>query len=143
MSLKIDFVERAQKGENLSKLCREFGISRTTGHKWVRRFREQGYAGLEEESRRPKSAPLATAEDLVMAVLEARGKHPGWGPKKLEVVLRRRFKDQSPSRALQALGLVGVARNSVGALTPGVPARQRRPRAHAPGHASGRSTHAG
>lgn len=97
MSLKIEFVERAQKGEKLSKLCREFGVSRTTGHKWVRRFREQGYAGLEEESRRPKSAPLATAEDMVMAVLEARGKHPGWGPKKLEVVLRRRFKDQSPS----------------------------------------------
>ena len=97
MSLKIDFVERARKGEKLSKLCREFGVSRTTGHKWVRRFREQGYAGLEEESRRPKSAPLATAEDVVMAVLEARGKHPSWGPKKLEVLLRRRFKDQSPS----------------------------------------------
>jgi putative transposase len=97
MSLKIDFVERARKGENLSKLCREFGISRTTGHKWVRRFREHGYAGLEEESRRPKSAPLATAEDIVLAVLEAREKHPSWGPKKLEVVLRRRFLDQAPS----------------------------------------------
>lgn len=97
MSLKVEFVERAQKGEKLSKLCREFGISRTTGHKWVRRYREQGYAGLEEQTRRPKSAPLATAEELVVAVLESRRAHPSWGPKKLEVVLRRRFGDQTPS----------------------------------------------
>jgi transposase len=80
MSQKIEFVERAQKGEKLAKLCREFGVSRTTGHKWVKRFKEQGYDGLEDESRRPKTAPLATAEALVMAVLESRHAHPSWGP---------------------------------------------------------------
>src|SRR6187549_2903201 len=70
MSLKIEFVERAEKGEKVSRLCKEFGVSRTTGHKWINRFRERGYAGLDEESRRPHSAPLGTAEELVMAVLE-------------------------------------------------------------------------
>ena len=59
MSLKIDFVERAQKGEKISPLCEEFGISRTTGHKWIKRFEALGYAGLDEESRRPKTAPFA------------------------------------------------------------------------------------
>lgn len=97
MSLKIEFVERADKGEKVAPLCREFGISRTTGHKWLKRFRELGYEGLEEESRRPRSTPLATAEDLVLAVLEARDAHPRWGPKKLAVVLRRRFKELTPS----------------------------------------------
>lgn len=97
MSLKIEFVERANKGEKVAPLCRQFGISRTTGHKWLKRFRELGYEGLEEESRRPKSAPLATAEELVLAVLEARDAHPRWGPKKLEVLLRRRFKELTPS----------------------------------------------
>jgi len=97
MTLRIEFVERAKKGEPIAGLCREFGISRTTGHKWQKRFEEKGYEGLEEESRRPKSAPLATGEELVMAVLEARDKRPRWGPRKLQGLLRRRFGDQTPS----------------------------------------------
>jgi len=70
MSLKIEFVERAQKGETISALCREFGISRTAGNKWVKRSRDGGHEGLEEASKRPRNAPLATAEELVLAVLE-------------------------------------------------------------------------
>jgi len=97
MSLKIDFVERFQKGEKIAPLCVEFGISRTTGHKWVKRFEELGYAGLDEKSRRPKTAPFATAEDIVMAVLDARDAHPRWGPQKLQIVLQRRFGEQTPS----------------------------------------------
>jgi putative transposase len=96
MSLKIEFVERAAKGEPVAALCREFNVSRQTGHKWIKRFEEQGFAGLDERSRRPRSAPLATAEDLVMATLQAREAHPRWGPIKLQQLLRRRFADQTP-----------------------------------------------
>lgn len=111
MSLKIEFVERAEKGEAISALCREFGISRTAGHKWIKRFRERGYEGLEDASKRPKSTPLATAEELVVAVLESRESHPRWGPKKLEVLLRCRFGQQTLSertiaRILQRAGKV-------------------------------------
>jgi putative transposase len=98
MSQKIEFVERAAKGEPIAALCREFGVSRTTGHKWAKRYAERGHEGLDEESRRPKSAPFATAEDMVLAVLEQRRAHPSWGPEKLAIVLRRRFKDQTPSK---------------------------------------------
>jgi putative transposase len=102
MSRKIEFVERAVRGEPIAALCREFGISRTTGHKLVKRFKERGYDGLEDESRRPKSTPLATGEDIVLAVLEARRAHPSWGPEKLAIVLRRRFEDAAPSRCTVA-----------------------------------------
>lgn len=98
MSLKIDFVERAQRGEKIAVLCREFGISRTTGHKWVKRFEELGYEGLEEQSRRPKTTPLCTAEDIVIAILKAREKHPTWGPEKLYTLLQRRMADETPSK---------------------------------------------
>lgn len=99
MSLKLEFVKRATaRGVKLAPLCREYGISRVTGHKWLKRFREQGPDGLEERSRRPNSTPLATAEELVLAILEAREAHPRWGPKKLVVVLQRKFGDQAPSR---------------------------------------------
>ena len=47
MGLRLEFVERAENGEPLSTLCREFGIRRTAGHEWVKRFRARGYGGLE------------------------------------------------------------------------------------------------
>jgi putative transposase len=97
MSLRIEFVERLSKGEKISVLCREYGVSRTTGHKWAKRFADKGYEGLEEESRRPKSAPLTTGEDIVMAVLGARQKHLRYGPRKIRDLLRRRLGDQTPS----------------------------------------------
>lgn len=97
MGQRRDFVERAKKGETVSALCREFGVSRQTGHKWIKRFEEHGYEGLEERSRRPASAPLATAEDVVLGVLTERKRHPTWGPRKLAVILARTLGEAAPS----------------------------------------------
>ena len=51
------------------ELCREFGISEKTGYKWRKRFLEQGYSGLEEESRAPQKRPNTidgdTAAELI------------------------------------------------------------------------------
>ena len=35
--LRKEFVEAAKTSKNFSSLCREFGISRKTGYKWVER----------------------------------------------------------------------------------------------------------
>src|SRR5215472_8036148 len=118
MSLKIEFVERAAACEKIAPLCREFGISRTAGHKWWKRYQQQGYAGLEEQSRRPRSTPLATAEELVVATLQAREAHPRWGPRKLYGLLHRRFGDQTPAvrtiaRILKRANLVRERRKRV------------------------------
>lgn len=112
MTLKIEFVERAtREGANKSALCREFGISRQTGHKWLKRFARDGYEGLQEESRRPKSAPLASAEEVVVEVVRARDRYPKWGPKKLRTVLTRTLRERAPSvstieRVLRRFGKV-------------------------------------
>jgi putative transposase len=38
MSQKLEFVEKATaRGANVSALCAEYGISRQTGYKWLRR----------------------------------------------------------------------------------------------------------
>lgn len=98
MSLKMEFVERALKpGVRMTTLCREFGISRETGYKWLNRYKKLGPDGLEEQSRRPKNTPLATAEELVLAVIELRDAYPRRGPKKLFGQLQRRFGAQTPS----------------------------------------------
>jgi putative transposase len=112
MSQKIEFVERAMKpGVRMSTLCREYGVSRETGYKWLKRFKREGAEGLEERSRRPLTAPLATAEELVAAVLEFREKYPRRGPKKLFVLLEKKFGAVTPSvatiaRVLKRFGLV-------------------------------------
>jgi putative transposase len=113
MSLKLDFVEKAMEpGAKLAPLCREYGISRPTGTKWVKRFKQEGYAGLDERSRRPTSSPLSLAEELVMAVLEQRDRHPTWGAKKLRDLLMKRFAQATPSIATVAriLRRAGVVR---------------------------------
>jgi putative transposase len=98
MSSKIEFVESAIKPKaNIAALCREHGISRQTGYKLLKRFKKQGYEGLDEVSRRPKTTPLATAEDVVAAVLAVRARYPRWGAKKLMVVLRRSLGEATPS----------------------------------------------
>lgn len=112
MALKMEFVERAAKpGARISTLCREFGISRETGYKWLNRFKREGPDGLEERSRRPRATPLATAEDAVVAVLKMREAYPRRGPKKLFAMLQRKLGAATPSvatiaRILNRLGMV-------------------------------------
>jgi len=112
MCQKLEFVERATKpGARVSALCREYGISRETGYKWLNRFKRDGPDGLEERSRRPHASPLATAEELVAAVVEMREAYPRRGPKKLFVLLERKFGAATPSvatitRILTRFGMV-------------------------------------
>ncbi len=97
MSLKMEFVRRATApGTNISALCREYGVSRQTAHKWINRFNQEGYDGLEERSRRPRGTQQGTAEDMVIAIVKSREAHPSWGQHKLRVVLQRRFGARTP-----------------------------------------------
>jgi putative transposase len=119
MSQKLEFVEKATApGANVAALCRDYGISRQTGHKWLRRYREQGYLGLVEQSRRPASSPLATGEEIVVSILELKGRHPSFGPQKISQVLARKLGSNAPSRTtvarvLRRLGKVKRRRTPV------------------------------
>jgi transposase InsO family protein len=111
MSLKLQFVERAVlKGSNLTELCAEFGVSRQTGHKWLRRYRELGPLGLVEQSRRPDSTPSGTGEDVVLAILELRNQHSSWGPDKISRVLINRFGAATPSKSTVARALLRLGK---------------------------------
>ena len=103
MSSKRAFVEAAKRpGANISDLCREHGVSRPTGYKWLKRFRSGGYRALEELSRRPGESPSAMGEEVVSAVLSLRDKHPSWGPNKLSDIVRKALGEDGPSRATVA-----------------------------------------
>ena len=97
MDQRILFVARAtEEGANIRGLCREHGISPTTGYEWLRRAKELGRSGLADRSRRPHHSPSATAEALVREVLEVRREHPYWGGRKIHHVLRQRGRKGVP-----------------------------------------------
>jgi len=73
----------------MAALCREFGISRKTGYKLVRRYHEEGPAGLEDRSRAPRHHPHTVRAEIEAAIRAARHAHPTWGPKKLRAWLQR------------------------------------------------------
>ena len=94
MDQKLQFVaECLREVFSISELCERFGISRKTGYKWIERYLRNGAAGLEDRSRRPRSAPNATAPQIVEALLETRRRHPFWGGKKLLTVVHKRHPD--------------------------------------------------
>jgi transposase len=95
VSLRLEFVKLVLANGNISKLCREFGISRKTGYKWLRRYQENGAEGLQDRSRRPHTSPNRTPAEMERRVLALRDKQPAWGDRKI-------------SRILQNEGVVGV-----------------------------------
>lgn len=52
------------EGRSKSEVARDYRISRQWVHELVRRFDEQGESGLSSRSRRPRSSPARTPEDV-------------------------------------------------------------------------------
>src|SRR4051794_13834549 len=93
VDLRKEFVlAAAAPSVNISALCREYGISRNNGYKWLRRYQAEGRAGLEEHSRRPKTI-VGTDGEVVLRIIELRREYPKWGPKKLRQLLLRQGAD--------------------------------------------------
>ena len=85
----------------IAELCKQYGISRPTGYKWVRRFREEGEGGLLEHKRGPRCSPHRTSAEVEEMVVDLR-RHYGWGAKKLRQVMIR----SQPDRCWPALSTV-------------------------------------
>lgn len=67
----------------LSELSRNFGVTRKTAHKWLRRA-NSGEEGWElEKSRRPRHSPHRTPPEVQEKILAVRRDHPAWGARKI------------------------------------------------------------
>ncbi len=112
MSLREEFALKVlAQDESMIALCRQFGISRKTGYKWLSRFKKRGVAGLADGSTRPHTSPLKTSMAMVEQIIQLRGQHPRWGPEKLARMLEREHGRGAPSRktverVLKEAGLV-------------------------------------
>ena len=92
MKLRKEFVLRALAQDvPFRELCREFGISRKTGYKWLERFHERGLEGLVDQSTRPQSSPGRTTSEIAVEIIRLRQAHGTWGPKKIRKLLSKRL----------------------------------------------------
>ena len=88
MEQKQRFVSLVQSAHfTMAELCKEFGISRKTGHKWKARHAAGGFAALEEHSRAPKSVTCRTPHEVERWIVAEKQLHPTWGPKKIQRLL--------------------------------------------------------
>jgi putative transposase len=88
---RMRFVMTAERHEeSFAAICRQFGVSRRVGYKWVERYREAGVGGLLDHSRAPLHHPQAIAESVIEQCLAVRRAHPTWGPLKVRAFLERR-----------------------------------------------------
>jgi transposase InsO family protein len=83
--LRKEFVEAAKVSKNLSSLCREFGISRKTGYKWIERNNQS--LSLSDRSHTPFHIPGKTPAEIENAILQIRFENPEWGAKTILRVL--------------------------------------------------------
>lgn len=92
------FVVRAtSRNQPFKELCGFFGISRTTGYRWVSRYHGLGnLRDLGERSRRPHQVPNRTAPDIELKVLDLRAS-AGWGARRLAALLRQQNIRLAPS----------------------------------------------
>jgi transposase InsO family protein len=80
------FVEAATHQSNFSAVCREYGITRKTGYKWLERY----LCGedLVDRSREPHRIPHKTPPNVEKAILRVRADNPGWGARTIHQVLK-------------------------------------------------------
>jgi len=87
-------VDRIDSGESVRAAAEAVGVSRSTAYKWLRRWREEGEAGLQDRSSAPHRSPHRTPDRLL---------------RRIEALRRKRW----TGRAIAAR--LGMARSTVSA----------------------------
>jgi transposase InsO family protein len=94
---------------SLKEAVAEFKLSRQTAAKWVRRYRDEGVAGLRDRTSRPQRSPRRVGEERIMEIEQLRrqrwtgvriARHTGLSRATVSRVLRRlklnRIRDLEP-----------------------------------------------
>jgi transposase InsO family protein len=117
MEERLRFVARLLDGEGMSEVCREFGISRKTGYKIFRRYKDEGLEALCDRSRRPVHYANQLPAQIERRIVETKRDKPHWGARKIRELLVRKLAGdvRIPARStvhavLDRHGLVSQAR---------------------------------
>lgn len=93
MDERLKFIARILDGEQMAGVCREFGISRKTGYKIVRRYNDSGLEALTDRSRRPYRHANKLPFQIEKLIVSLKKERPSWGAPKIRERLRRLYPD--------------------------------------------------
>jgi transposase InsO family protein len=77
-------------GVPVTEVAERYGVSRQSVHTWLRRYRQEGIAGLEDRSHQVHNHPWRIPAEVEQAICELRRGHPKWGPRRLVFEMDRR-----------------------------------------------------
>src|SRR5215469_16254093 len=77
-------------GVPVTEVAERYGVSRQSVQTWLRRYRQEGIAGLEDRSHRLHGHPWRIPAVVEEAICELRRAHPRWGPRRLVFEMDRR-----------------------------------------------------
>lgn len=92
-------VQEVLDGGSVAEVARQYGTSRQSLYTWLRRYEAEGYDGLAERSRRPKTSPTRLAADIEALICELRRGHPRWGAQRIQHELKVREVARAPGRS--------------------------------------------
>lgn len=91
MDERMRFVGRLLSGEKMAPLCREFGISRVTGHKLWNRYRQDGARGIYNRSRAPHKHPNQLPFEIEQLIVRLKKEKPKWGAPKIRELVAKKY----------------------------------------------------
>jgi transposase InsO family protein len=94
MEERLRFVARLLEGEQMSDMCREFGISRKTGYKIFQRYKEHGTEAFTDRSRRPVRYANQLPQQVETAIVTLKRDKPHWGARKIREKLLRSLRSE-------------------------------------------------
>ena len=95
-TMREEFVRRVLLYEkSKSALCREYGISRPTGDKWIKRY-EFGQK-MSDMSKAPKTVSNKTPDEIEQKIIEYRKKYPAIGAVKIRRMMENETELNLPS----------------------------------------------
>jgi len=102
-TMREEFVKRVLSHEkSKSALCREYGISRPTGDKWITRYLHG--EKMKDLSRAPKSRPNKTDPETEKRIVEYREQYPAIGAVKMRRIMENdHYVDLPSARTFNAI----------------------------------------
>lgn len=84
MSERLAFVQAClDRRKRITDICSEFGISEKTGHKLLKRFREEGVGGLKDRSHAGLTHPHRITPEVAGRVVALKRRYPLYGAQML------------------------------------------------------------
>ena len=88
-SYKYSVLQHARKHKNITYTCQVLNVSRTIYYKWLKRFSQLGYLGLQDKVKRKPKMPNQIKPDKEQIILNYIIDYPTHGPKRIANELRQ------------------------------------------------------